>query len=298
MNQHFLFRTFLLLACFALTGSAAAQTIPQDSSVQVSITTTDGNEYVGYIVDQTPEHISLKTETLGTINIPKKIIKTVQTVRKEQIVDGEYWYDNPYGTRYFFGPNGYGLRKGEGYYQNAWIFFNQFSYGITDNFTIGAGIVPLFLFSGTSTPVWITPKISVPLSKDKINLGVGGLFAAVLGEDQGSFGVAYGQLTFGPRDRNLNLGLGYGYAGDDWASTPTVSVSGMYRTSKKLALMTENYIFDTGDEDLFYLLSFGMRFIGRRTAIDAGLFFPTADGDFFAVPWLGLNVALGNPSND
>ena len=282
---------------FFIQQNGFAQNIPKDSTLQVTIQTTDDNEYVGFIVAQTPETVSLKTDKLGVINIPKKLIRSIQEVRKEQIVDGEYWYDNPYATRYFFGPNGYGLRKGEGYYQNAWIFFNQISYGVTKHLTIGAGFVPGFLLGGGATPIWLTPKVSIPLGKDKVNLGVGGLFATALGSEGGSFGVAYGQLTLGPRDRNINFGLGYGYAGDEWADTPTITISGMYRASKKFALMTENYIFDTGEEN-FILLSFGGRFIGRRVAIDGGLFVPAVEDGLFAVPWLGVNVPFGHPVYD
>lgn len=297
-NQFFLFISALLACIFLVQQKSVAQNIPKDSTVRVTIQTTDDNEYFGFIVAQTSESVSIKTENLGVINIPKKLIRSIQEVRKEQIVDGEYWYDNPYATRYFFGPNGYGLRKGEGYYQNAWIFFNQVSYGVTKHFTIGAGLVPGFLFGGGATPIWLTPKVSIPLSKDKVNLGVGGLFATALGSDGGgSFGVAYSQLTLGPRDRNINIGLGYGYAGDDWADTPTVTLSGMYRATKKFALMTENYIFDTGEEN-FILLSFGGRFIGRRVAIDAGLFVPAEGDDLIAIPWLGLNVPFGHPVYD
>jgi len=291
----------LLLAMFVMASAsthAVAQEIPKDSTVRVVVRTTDDNEYIGYIVGQTQESVLLKTDNLGTIILQKRMIRSIQPIQKQQIVQGEYWYDNPYATRYFFGPNGYGLRKGEGYYQNAWIFFNQVSYGISKNFTLGAGLIPLFLFAGAPTPIWLTPKFSFPLQKDKVNLGVGGLFATVLGEDGGgSFGVAYGQLTLGPRDRNFNIGLGYGYAGNDWANTPTISLSAMYRTSKKFALLTENYIFDTGDEN-FVLLSFGGRFIGRRIAIDGGLFIPAVGDIFIAIPWLGVNVPFGNPVYD
>lgn len=297
-NQAFVLVIGFLACVFFTPQKVFSQTIPKDSTVRVTIQTTDDNEYVGYIVAQTSEYISIKTDNLGVINIPKKMIRRLQEVRKEQMVDGEYWYDNPYATRYFFGPNGYGLRKGEGYYQNAWIFFNQVSYGVTRNFTIGAGLFPGFLFAGSATPIWLTPKVSIPLQKDKVNMGVGGIFATLPGsEGGGSFGVMYGQLTIGPRDRNINFGLGYGYAGDSWANTPTVTISGMYRTSKKFAVMTENYIFDTGDENLV-LLSVGGRFIGRHVAVDAGLFIPAVSDGVFAIPWLGLNVPFGNPVYD
>jgi hypothetical protein len=272
--------------------------IPTDTTQLSSIETKDGNEFVGYIRAIEADVIVVKTEDFGDVRIRRQNVKTIQPLAKNQIVAGEYWPYNPYASRYFFAPNGYGLRKGEGYYQNTWIFFNQVSYGFSDNFSLGVGIVPLFLFEGTATPIWITPKLSIPLKKDRFNLGLGGLFAVVAGEESASFGVAYGQATVGSRDRNISVGLGYGYAGDSWASTPTISLSGVYRTGKKFAIMTENYLFDTGDESIV-LLSAGGRFIGKRVAIDAGLVFPTAtDGYFIAVPWLGITVPFGKRGLD
>ncbi|MEZ5070324.1 MAG: hypothetical protein R2751_04985 [Bacteroidales bacterium] len=40
-------------------------------------------------------------------------------LQSNDLVEGEYWFSNPHATRYFFGTNGYGLEKGEGYYQNT-----------------------------------------------------------------------------------------------------------------------------------------------------------------------------------
>lgn len=294
--------TLFLSICaisLVLSGSLQAQGVvfPADTTQLVSLETKDGNEFVGTIRVIDAEYVIIKTQNFGDVRIRKLEVKSIQTVGKAQFATGEYWYENPHATRYFFGPNGYGLRKGEGYYQNTWIFFNQFSYGFTNNFTVGVGIIPLFIFAGTASPVWITPKVSIPLKKDVVNLGVGGLFAYVLGEESASFGVAYGQLTLGSRDRNFNVGMGYGYAGNDWASSPTVSISGMYRTGKKFALMTENYFFDTGDSN-YLLMSLGCRFLGKRLAVDAGLVFPTqTDGYFIGIPWLGLSVPLGHPAS-
>lgn len=293
-----LYPLWLLLLAFSLsTSTLLAQdlSIPSDSTQLSSIETKDGNEYVGYILRMENGVLVVRTENLGEIRVRRQDIKFIRPVQKTQIVEGEYWYDNPYATRYFFGPSGHGLRKGEGYYQNTWVWFNQVVYGFSNNFSMGVGVIPLFVFAGAPTPIWVTPKVSIPLQKDKVSLGVGGLFATVLGESGANFGVAYGQLALGPRDRNINFGLGYGYSGDSWASTPTISISGTYRTSKKFALITENYLFDTGEEN-YLLFSAGGRFIGRRIAIDAALVMPTQTEDFFiAIPWLSLTVPFGKP---
>lgn len=244
-------------------------------------------------MSETNESILLKTENLGEITIRKSNIISISPVAKTQIKDGVAWFENPQATRYFLQPNGYGLKKGEGYYQNVWIFFNQFSVGVSDNFSVGAGIVPLFLFAGGSTPVWITPKFSIPIKKDEFNLGAGALVGTVVGEEESGFGIVYGVTTFGSRDKNCSIGLGWGYAGGEFADTPTITFSALIRTGARGYFLTENYYIDTGDEPLV-LLSVGGRRIANRTGIDFGLFMPFAEGmdDFFAIPWLGISAPL------
>jgi hypothetical protein len=113
------------------------------------------------------------------------------------------------------------------------VLFNQVSVGITNNFSVGIGMVR-FSFCRAATPVWIAPKLSIPVKKDKFNLGAGALVATVIGEGEGGgFGILYGLATTGSRDNNLSLGLGYGYAGGDWADSPTISLSGMARTGAR-----------------------------------------------------------------
>lgn len=284
----FLILLFSLLLC--LTNKSFAQ--EQTSTSLWQVETKDGNIYYGKIISQSQEVMRLETENLGIISIAVDNIRAVREVNAEEIKDGEVWPVNAQATRYFFAPNAYGLRQGEAYYQNVWILFNQISVGVTDHFSIGLGTVPLFMFGGASTPVWITPKFSVPIKKDKVNLGGGALIGTVLGESS-SFGLAYGVVTFGDRNGNLNLGLGYGFADGDWADTPLVNIGGMLRLSKKGYLVSENY-FVTTDGATFGIISLGGRTVWNRFSLDYGGFIPLGETEtFFVIPWLGFVVPLG-----
>lgn len=267
----------------------------RDSTSVFHVKTVDGNEYIGKIIEEDTEKLRLKTDKLGELTLRKIDISSINAVNVTQIKNGSYWFENPQSTRYFWSPNGYGLKKGEGYYQNIWVLFNQFSVGVTDNFSLGGGMVPLFLFSAGVTPAWLTPKISIPVETDKFNLGIGGLFGAVLGESNTGFGIVYGLTTFGSRDKNLSLGLGYGYAGGDWANAPTVTISSMIRTGQRGYFLTENYYIGTGD-DYLVLLSLGGRRIIHKAGLDFGAFIPIAKNidSFIAIPWLGFTIPFGN----
>ncbi|MDP2335467.1 MAG: hypothetical protein Q8N05_03250, partial [Bacteroidota bacterium] len=210
-------------------------------SIKYRIETVDGNEYIGKILERSGDKIRVKTEKLGEISILNKDVKKVTEISSAIKKNGTYWFDNPQATRYFWVPNGYSLKKGEGYYQNVWILGNQAIYGLTNHLSAGVGMAPLFLFAGASTPVWITLRFSLPIVENKFNVGAGTLVGTVIGEQNAGFGILYGITTFGSKDKNLNIGLGWGFAGGEMAKNPTVNISGMIRTGPKGYLLTENY---------------------------------------------------------
>ena len=253
----------------------------------------DGNEFIGHIVSEDSSTLILKTEKLGNLNISKKDVEKITPIKPESIKEGQYWFENPQSARYLWSPNGYGLKKGEGYYQNIWVLFNQVSYGVTNNISIGAGMIPVFLFGGGATPFWITPKLSIPVVKDKFNVGAGALLGTVLGESGTGFGLLYGLTTAGSRDMNVTLGVGYGVSGSGWAESPLISLSALARTGARGYLITENYYINMDGETLV-LLSAGFRWVIRKAGLDFGLVMPlTEDLTFIAIPWLGVTIPFG-----
>jgi hypothetical protein len=288
-------KVILLLFIFMLATTFQQVSAQNETdSALIRIETRDGNEYVGRLVSQDADKVILLTENLGEISILTKDIVAQKEILPDQVKDGEIWFPNPQATRYFWAPNGYGLKKGEGYYQNIWVLWNQFAYGITDNFSIGATVIPLFLFGGGPTPVFINPKISFPLEKNKFNLGAGALAGTVLGESDATFGILYGVSTFGTPDNNVSIGLGYGFAGGEWATTPLINFCGMFRLSSRWYFLSENYYIGLGDGG-GGIISAGARWIIKKAAVDFGLFMPVgADAGLIAIPWLGFTVPFGN----
>lgn len=284
----------ILLILFLVLGQDYVQGQDQNDSTAYRVETKDGNTYTGIILQSDPGKIVLRTPNIGDITIATSEISRISPVDPLQYKKGGYWFENPQATRYFFTANGYGLKKGEGYYQNVWVMFNQVAIGVTDNFSIGAGAVPLFLFGGASTPIWITPKLSIPISKDKLNLGVGALIGTVAGEESAGFGILYGISTFGSKDKNLSIGLGWGYGGGEIATTPTVTVSALIRTGPRGYFLTENYFIDVGSETLGLISMGGRRIIGKA-GLDFGAFIPLGAGNdvLVAIPWLGVTIPFG-----
>jgi len=272
---------FLVIFLFS---SYLLQAQTQDTSL-VNIETVDGNTFLGKVISEDSITVILQTDNLGKITIQKRDIKLREIVEVEQIKEGEVWFANPQSTRYFWAPNGYGLKKGEGYYQNIYVLWNQFSVGVTNYFSVGGGLIPLFLFGG-STPVFIVPKFSIPIDPNKLNLGVGALLGAVLGETDASFGLLYGLSTFGSPDNNLSIGLGYGFSSGEWADSPVINVSGMFRTGKRGYFITENYFIDG-----FALISLGGRWIIKKASLDFMFGIPMGeDVGIVAIPAIGFTI--------
>ncbi len=286
-------KKILTLALLFFVIAVKAQTISDTTLIQIE--TTDGNEFIGTISGENDTIISLNTDNYGEISIYKANIKSRKEIEVQQIKEGKLWFGNPQSTRYFWSPNGFGLKKREGYYQNIWVLWNQVAYGFTDYFSIGGGIIPLFLFAGTETPVFVTAKFSIPVVKDKFNIGAGVIAGTLLGESESGVGMLYGLSTFGNPDKNVTLGMGYGFAGGELASSPVFNFNGMFRVSSRGYFITENYYIHADGENLV-LLSLGGRSIIKKVALDYGLFIPFySDMDtFIAFPWLGFTVPFGN----
>ena len=131
------------------------------------------------------------------------------------------------------------------------------------------------MLNGEGTPlIYIAPKLNAPLSEN-FRLGVGGAYATVPGSGGGGFGLLYGVGTLGNRDRNATIGLGYAVSEEILATSPLIAFSGMLRVSRRLSLITENWILP-GETDIPGLFSLGFRIMGQDIAGDiAFLIFPS-----------------------
>lgn len=294
-------KNLTLFLCFwvLITGSqyAVAQVEFKQDSVYV-FEMKDGNTYIGKVQVIEEGKTYAVTTSLGVLTINQMDIVTIKKLDASNFVKGNYWATNPHSSRYFFSPSGYGLRQGEGYYQNAWIFFNQVSYGFSDNFSMGVGLVPTFLFgSGADImPVWITPKFNVPYKNGKGAFGVGSILLGVIGniDEKTAVGLVYGTNTFGNRDKQITMGLGFGYnTNGGFSNYPVFNLSGMVRTGKNWAFVSENYFFTF--EEFGALVSGGARYMGKRMALDFGGFIPLFPdvGGLYVLPWLSVSVPFG-----
>ena len=277
---------------YAPANQEELENVQQEGSY-VMVIQENGNRYLGTILQINRDTLVLETQELGTLTLNNRTIKTIKPISASQFKSGVWLTSHGVNTRYYFGTNGYSLEKGTGYYQNTWVLFNQFNYGLTDHLSVGGGLIPLFLFGGTPTPIWGTLKYSLPLPSENFHFATGMLFGTVPADGSTGFGLIFGQATLGSNVSNVNFGMGFGFGGGTFAERPAFSLSTLLKTGRKAALVSENYLINV-DEEYVGILSFGWRFYLRSVSIDGALIFP-ASGDigFFAFPWLGLTVPFG-----
>lgn len=278
----------LLLISFAITTSLHAQ-IPIDTSIHAQVKTTDGSRYIGKIITEGDTSITLSTQNVGEIAILKRHIKKIDRFDTSRMKDGKYWFENPNKTRNLFGPTGYNLEEGEGYYQNFMVLLNSFNVGITDNVSVGGGIIPIGFGSGLG--FIFTPKFGIPVREDEFNAGGGLLYAHLWGEHAG---IVYGIGTYGNTDNNFTLGLGYGFANGEWTNYPIVTMSGMLRIDRKFGLVTENWIIPTEYETIT-IFTYGLRYISEGVTVDLCFLLTGEISDSFPIgfPIVGVMIPFG-----
>ena len=243
--------------------------IPDSTQIQV-ITTQDKSTVMGRILEIREKEVLFKAE-FGVIVIPIAKIVNIEMAPVSALRQGEYWFPNPNATRLFFAPTARMLKKGEGYFADYYLFFPALAYGITDNITIGGGmsLIPWIDFS--EQIFYFTPKVGLSAT-EKFAFGAGALIIKIPGIGKGMktpfLGIVYGVGTYGSPNSSLTVGLGYGFVDDDFAEKPMVIIGGEHRISRRLALVTENWILPGVDKPG---ISYGMRFFGERMSVDLAL---------------------------
>ena len=238
-----------------------------DSTKSYLIKLTDGTNFFGKVLETTSTSVIMQTKSVPRIEIPLAQIKEVDVIQSTNIKNGAYWFPNPHATRYYYSPSAISLKKGEGYYQNTYLFLNSVHYGVTNNISVGGGIEFISTFTGNPI-LYVTPKISFKVA-DQFYAGAGVLLASLPDVDEsgrGAAGIGYGIGTYGNAENNVTVGLGYGFIRDEMAKQPVITISGMTRISKKASLVSENWIVPG---TAFF--SYGVRFFGEKISVDLAL---------------------------
>ena len=206
---------FTAVVFFSVIGSPLrglqAQTVSttegQEHPRYIRIVMTDGSIKLGEWVNADENHILIKSDGLGLVNIPKYLVKQVvelETSQYARLVEnnrGRSFDINPQASRYFFAPSAHQLKKGEGYFQSN-IALNSVSIGVTDGLTVGG----LISFFGAGGSIKVGTEIA-----DNVHISVGGIgIKDFFGEFDRPIGLFFANVTWGSEDRHLTVNIGSG----------------------------------------------------------------------------------------
>ncbi|MDE0081650.1 MAG: hypothetical protein OXT72_03255 [Gammaproteobacteria bacterium] len=266
-----LFAVAVPLAAILPPAAGEGQTtrdIPGPGDAVYEIQLADGSQVFARIaeLDEDGELVVLVTVGGGRLEIDRSQIQQLRPARG-RVRDGEFWSEDPGSTRLLFTSTGRSLARSESYIGTYLVILPFAAVGLTDRVTIAAGAPVLF---GEFEPVYIAPKVQVVRSPTvQASLGTLAFFF-----DDEVVGIAYGVGTFGDDERALSAGLGYFYSGDDFVNEPAFMVGGETRVSRRVKLITENYVLP---DALGVVLSGGIRVIGDRFNTEVAVF--GAQGD-------------------
>jgi hypothetical protein len=298
----------VIVAC--LVGAAApvvAAAAAQSAVVQaaapplVELRLKDGSVLYGTIQTETAERVVLRSIAGVVLAVERAQIASLRPAHGE-VVDGEFQPADSNATRLLFSPTGRSLRKGQGYVGVYEFLLPFVQYGVTDRLTMGAGTPLIFFGDESSRPVWLTPKYQF-YKGPRTSAAVGVMHFVLFGADA-RVGLAYAVATTGSDDNAWTIGAGWAYARYDedeyppscagpgaapvrcepdrvtqTHGSPVLMVGGERRVSRRVKLISENYVFKDGG-----FLSAGVRFLGDRLSADLGVFTPLSTDVFLVAP--------------
>jgi hypothetical protein len=294
----------LALACAAILCLVAAplraQPVPLDSvrlddpTLVYAVTLTNATTLIGRITLVNADSVRVVSSAM-TATVARREVRSVRAYPATALHGGVLWPENPHATRLLFAPTAIPLRRGEGYVADFWIFFASAAVGVTDRFTMGAGMSLLPLDNFADNIFYALPKYTM-ISQPRLKVALGALMASVpwSSNDEGnrrrqSLGILYGVATTGSPESNLTLGAGWGYVGGTLANKPVLTVGGQHRATKRIALISENW-FVPFDNDVGGFVSYGVRMLGEKIAVDLALGSPVGADTFYfpGIPLLGF----------
>lgn len=264
--------------------------VPDSTQVQV-IKLRNGSSIVGRVTDAGADTVRFATSG-GQLSLARSEILEVREVATSAMRHGEVWPANPNATRLFFAPTGRMLAKGEGYFNDTYLFLVSVQGGISSRFNLGGGLSVLPLPDFTDNVLFITPKVGL-VASPKFNLAIGGLagFAGGFVDDpeSGRFGIVYAVATAGSADASITFGTGLAYAGGQFADSPVAMLGAETRLGRRIAFITENYL--VPNEDLSSVISYGLRFFGEKLSVDLAFWnAPGKDMLFPGIPYVAFAV--------
>ena len=268
--------------------------------IETVVKLKNGKIFIGKLKGETDSTFILIVEEIGEISIEKSKILSMDNViiRSTNYDNKGIPVDYHNSSRYLISPSGYGLKKGQSYYENIYLAFNSFSYGVSDRFTISLGGEFLTLLLGSKAPVfYVSPRLNYELGDGNGAFSVGAIYFSIPDDNQvAGVGLAQAALTLGSRNSNISVGFGAGFNSNHGFNENlfVYSLGITQRLSRKLSLVTDNMIV-RGEVENFEVFSLSLRihFNKPGSALNVGLWRPLEGlGRVLAIPVISATIPI------
>jgi len=314
--KHFNSLALVVLVALPLTAAAqdAAPSLPPPSQATeasgaeiVTIRLKDGSALRARIVAEDERSVKIVTAGGMAMEIARESLDRVERAGE----NGTRPSDSNY-TRLLFSATGRPLRKGEGYFSDHYVVFPGVAYGLTDNISVGGGLSMVPGLGLSDQLYYGNARVGKQFSE---RLAVsGGVLVARGGDGEtDTLGLGFVTATLGKPDKSLTVGAGVArtvseeyyttYSGGEWRGdfrnqasyTPVVMIGGTARLSRRMALVSENWLVLSEDFKLSEQpFAVGVRFLGDRLTADVGMILiGEVIQDGFPVPWLSVTYHFG-----
>ncbi len=221
------------------------------------------------------------------------ILSNPPMIAQDSLSHKKAYFSNPTASHYFLSPSAFNPPKKEAYYQNSIFLLNSVYYGVSDFFSVGAGIELSSSLKGK--PLYYVMIKAGGSLNERMQLS-GGVFytSFVIDEKRLEAGFGFGILTVGNTKHNFSFGIGYGFIEGELAKRPALNLSGMTRIGRKISPRGELWLIPANGYQPFYTL--GIQILGKRLSYDLGLTsWKGMLGDLPAntIPYIGIVWKLG-----
>jgi len=259
------------------------------SGAKYEIVLYNGTVLIGTVTDFSDGKVTINT-TAGDFTVLLKDIRKIKGGPEKKSETNLDWYQSPKRGSYILAPSAIEMEPNEFNYQNSMVFINSLNYGVTHSLVIGGGFELISTLLGEPM-YYLLPRFTFPVSKNW-RAGAGFLLLSVKPLDI-NLAQFYGMVTYGNSDRNFTLGVGYGFSDKTFSYVPTVNFSAIYRFSKKIAFITENWYAQKDN----YIISYGIRLILRRISFDFTFVnnyeIAITDGGNLGIPFATFMIRFG-----
>lgn len=288
-------RLFIITLLLCTLGTISGYSQSTDST-EYRVETVDGNVYFGTITERQVEYFYFKTRNIGTIQLRfdaihrierisgssdgKSTVKIATNQSSSAQVANSADFSKP--VKYAGSPNAFGLEKGDAYYNNIWVVYNDVQFAISDAFSMGGGFIPVTDVDD-AIPMWMNANLSIPLLKNHIHWELSSLHGAMIGSSPSPFGAFFSKLALGSSTNHITLGVGSFYDNGDWFPEPMLHFGGSLKLLDDLTLVSENY-----SSQSHSIYTGGCQVALGKLSLDMGIFLYSDRSYFTGFPWLGL----------